>query len=455
MFSNKSVLMAQNFHGALSALVRKVSGEKKSDCAIVIPSADATELLDAHLAILARQTMKDFDVLVLGKPPGMVPEGINIILFAEKYPLGSSGGFGIGRALAYSLGYEYIINSDVDCTPISANLVERLVADAKEGQCAMFPKSVEYEGSEVRKTFVTNQYGIVTRKVLETVGFDYFRLYRGSEDYDMNERLRMHNAGRQDETVSVKHKSHIFDYISLLKFRGNKYIYYKKSYVIASILLARHAISMMKLSDAARYCATAFFEMVKTQLFYSQYPDITGPVYDGLLMRTNTVSVARTSRIEEIEAKDGMKGAAVCAAGETVPAGAKKIGFGNGGKLSIAKTMLSAWMEQCDYFEPTEKFLDAHGQLLPVLMLAKGVKCADGKIYSTKLGFLRTAANFALTAILAPLYAIAIPFAIVRAAMLEYPITPANMESNLAGFLAYVEKFEEEKKKFERENFAK
>lgn len=439
-----------NWFSALGALVEKESGERKSGCVVVIPSADATSLLDRHLAILARQTTPDFDVLILGKKPGRVPSGMNALVYREKYPLGSSGGFGVGRALAYSLGYEYILNADVDCTPISSNLIERLKMVAGKEQKAVYPKSVESPDSEIRPTYVTNQYGIITRKVLQEAGFDNFRLYRGSEDYDMRERLLMEGKSMCDDSVRVQHKSHNFDYIPLLNFPGNKYIYYKRSFALASVLLAGYSLRRGRLLACARYASVAFMEMVKTQLFYSQHNEIISAVWHGLIADMGSISVGRTTPLKTIALPKGASRLLLSTAKDRVAKGQKTVCFSpQQGGIQLALKMLEAALCRADFSEPTTDFLENFGRLQPLFLLMRPFRF-EGKTYSCGMGRLGIILNALYAAALSPLYALAIAFGVIRASSDEFPIRAENMRHHMQEFLAYLKKFLQEKQKLQQ-----
>jgi len=427
---------------SLGRLVLFRSGKRKNDIAIVIPSADSVELLEAHLRILANQDYKKFDIIIIGKMPNSVPRELNLILYDEIYPLGSSGGFGIGQVLAYFLGYEYVINSDVDATPISKNLVRHLFETAKSSGKAVFPKSVQYKGYPLCG-YIINQYGICPRSLLTEFGFIYFRLFRGSEDVDYCERLVMEGKVIYDESVLVRHKSHIFDYISLLRSHGNKYIYYKKSEMLAQILLISYSIRHLRFTNAAKHFLSAFLSAVKTRIFYSQYDDILRPVIcEAMHLDMSKASSARTSTLTE--AKETGKPVKLSVSGESSTSGVV-FASGNNGLANVAP-MIKALFSHGDYFSPTAKFLYERGDLLPLLLLSKPLKYSDGKIYSSGLSHAQVAANLIKTIILMPYFLFSIAVSVLRAFRLDYPITRKNLGKNLLLFEEYVKMLKAEKR---------
>jgi hypothetical protein len=433
--------MQNDCEPTLYRLISHGKGSKKNDTAIVIPSADSIQILETHLRILADQDYKKFDVIIIGKAPDSVPHGLNLILYDEIYPLGSSGGFGLGQVLAYLLGYEYVINSDVDATPISKNLVRQLIKTSESSGKAVFPLSVPYEGGPIGG-YVINQYGICPRSILEDFGFLYFQLFKGSEDVDYCERLAMENRVIYDSSILVKHKSHLFDSISLLKSRGNKYIYYKKSEMLVQILLASYSIRHFRLINAVKHFSAAFLSALKTQIFYSQYYDIWYPVIcQAMHLDMSKASISRTSTI--LEAQVIGKPVRLFVFGET---GASGVAFASGNNtLSDLVPSVKALVSHGEYFLLSERFLQERGDLLPVLLLSKPIKYSDGKIYSSGISHCQVATNLVKTMISAPYFLFSIAISVLKAFRLDYPITTKNLKKNLSLFEEYTKMLTAEK----------
>ena len=227
--------MAGNYEKTLYKLVRHVSGKKKNDCVLVIPCAESdSAFAGRHLAVLEKQTTDKFDVLIISGKPLKFKTKVNVLYFRENYPLGSSGGFGLGQVLGYTLGYEYVMATDVGVTPCSNDVIETLKRRAAAEQKLVVPLSMGLK-EEIGNP---EQYGICPRKVLEEDGFLFFRLYKGGEDGEYMNRLIMDGKFVVERTVGIQHEVLSPDIIAVLKSRGNKHIYYKKSNVLNHITLA-------------------------------------------------------------------------------------------------------------------------------------------------------------------------------------------------------------------------
>lgn len=421
------------------------SGKREHDCAIVIPSANSSELLSEHLDILSRQSAMNFDVIVIGKPPSKAHPKLNILYYQENYPLGSSGGFGLGRMLAYSLGYKYIVNADVDCTPVSKDLMRKLVDAAKKERKAIVPKSIDYiKGGEVRVGGRgTNQYDICPREVFEKSGFEFFRFFRGGEAHEIYIRLSAEGLLRYEENLLVRHKNYLFSYIDVLKTTGNKYVYYKRSGLLADSLLASYFLKRLRIAKCAERFFAAWAEMMKTQLFYSNYPDIYWPVFWAMLGDSEAICIARATRIKTVEKAKGMDPILLCMGGKDNEKGAIAIARGNGllGQVPVAAKLFQILLARGDYLRPSEKFLIDHVQLLPFLIHIKPIRYSDGKVYSCGMGGLKVAINAVLTLVFAPVFALLVFFGVLRLLLEKYPINPKNSEYNLSKFLSYVQRF--------------
>ncbi len=439
------VVKMNDYSEELPKLITLVSGAKKNDCALVIPSADAVEWLDKHLSMLEKQTTDRFDTIVIGKPPAQSHPKLNLIIFSENYPLGSSGGFGIGQVLAYSMGYEYIVNSDVDCLPVSTDLIAKLKGRAGAEQKIVLPLSVSFRGDKIDQIggYVINQYGICTRRILEENGFLYFNFFKGSEDFEFGQRCLMENKVAFEDGVTVSHKNRIFDYIALLKFRGNKHIYYKRSLVAANILLASYALRKIRLFSAFRYAFGAWFEVLKTQLFYFEYPDITGPVYEALFLDLGRAIKGNNSKIWTIAQTPQMKRLSLRSGSG---ADAQTVFFAKGkagasATVQVASNLAKIISSKADYLEVDNEFIGQEGGILPVLMFFKPIEYFDGSTYAWKAGWIGKAANIVFTAAMSLFAIFVIPFSICKAFTLKYPTRLENLGGNLEEFAKYVEQF--------------
>jgi hypothetical protein len=87
----------------ITDILKLESGIKMTDCCVIIPSGHSAELLDKHLTYLQAQDTRAFDVLVIGRAPSNPPSDLNILVYSEAFPIGSSGGLDWGKYLAIHL----------------------------------------------------------------------------------------------------------------------------------------------------------------------------------------------------------------------------------------------------------------------------------------------------------------------------------------------------------------
>ncbi len=429
---------------ALHRLVTHMSGEKKSDCAVVIPSGDSVRMLEAHLRRLARQNTHEFDVVIIGKASSRAPRRMNVVTYSEKYPLGSSGGFGIGQVLAYSLGYEYVINADIDCMPVSAGLVKKLKDVAGKTQMTVLPRPVLHSGAKgkIRWGYCPNQYGICPRQVLEEFGFEHFRFFRGAEDLEFQFRLEMAGRLHYENDVEVSHKPFLFDHISLLNSPSNKYIYYKRNDVIARTFMASYAFSRGMAVRGVKYCLATLLDVAKNHIFYWNQPEIINAVQDGLRMDTDTVIARRDNRLKSVKIERGWKGLILDIGSKKLETRRffpkQKSSFFQ--TLRIALEVMELFFSDAVYLSPTRNFLVHYRNLLPVLMMAKPVKYSDGMVYTSGMGRLDIVLNTSKTLLLCPVWLVLIVYNAVTVKKEVYPITLSNLERNLNDYSCYVKK---------------
>ena len=471
--------MKSGYEQALFQLVSYVSGKKKNDCAVVIPYGDTLDMLRQHIRLLEKQTAVGFDVIIIAKEPPEIKTRLNVLFYRENYLLGSSGGFGIGQVLAYTLGYEYIMTADVDAFPFSRNLVEKLKERAEKEQKLVVPLFVPVEDALLEKlkkegkassrkiierlvrqhvetlnrgrfeyfrsvggTGGANQYGTVTRKLLEGYGFEYFRLFRGAEDTEYMDRLAMDSMLVVEKGAMTRHKFRLFDYIALLKSRGDKYIYYKKSEVIVDILLAHWAFARGKLRLGIYYVKEAFLAVIKTQLFYPQYPDIIGPVYEALFLDMRGVSVGRENRLATFSPPQKAK-KLVVSFGKKNPGGIDfAVRHGVWGKLQILWKLSKILCSDADYICPTSGFAASQARFFPILLMMKPLRYSDGVVYCSGLKKWQILLNAAKALALSPFVLAALAASTIKAGSMDYPVTMQNLDKNILEFLEYAGEYQ-------------
>ncbi len=439
----------------IAKLLGKPTGSRKNICCIVIPAGNEAAMLEKHLELLSRQTTKGFDVLVVGKPV-KVPAGMNVRFCEERRPVGSSGGFGLGQVQAYLLGYEYITSADLDCFPISSNLVERLVADAKRTGKVAMPLSLfdrGYDPKKSKQNHIINHYGTASRKVLESCGFMDFRFYKGGEDVEMQKRLEECGLVFRDADLSVEHKNKECNHLETMSLAGSKFLYYSKNFIIANLRLSAYCLRKGRLPSAAKYFLSTLAALANYLVVYRNHHDLLAAAFiDGLSLNMEKVYCARKATIECLSEARG-KGVAVLINGEK--GGKDAVYFKpkewllSHGKpsaiLHLASAMVRVAANRADYVEPSPKFLDDYKFFIQYLVLVKPIKYTDGKLYRERGGLLGIALSCAISLAMLPML-FAACLAMVAICLLDRssPVAVSNLAENLGRFDSYLMKMEKE-----------
>jgi len=434
---------------SLGCLLAHVRGKKMSDCCVSIPSGHSLEMIGKHLALLSRQEEADFDVLIIGKCPESGYAGLNLLVYEEKYPLGSSGAFGLGQVTAYALGYEYIINADIDCFPVSRNLVKHLRETAEMTGKAVFPVSVfDSSGSleKANKNYIVNHYGIVPRGIYRKFGFANFRFVKGGEDAELQGRLEMENAVAHDTEVVVEHRNLESNHIDAMLLMKNKYIYYSKNFIIANILLSGYALKTGRLISSARYFATTIYSLLLYWIIYNNYRDFLAPIFfDGLRLKMDCSYAPRSTRLKELPKGGHDKCTLLSIEGEgkeglqfkpkTYLMGANRLA----GVAYLAIMCGKVIFERATYLKMTDRFMDEYKFFIQYLILLKPLEYRDGKVYSEEMGPIRIGINALVFAIMLPVIVpIAIVDVFIAACQKTYPITEKNLKENIRAFHAQI-----------------
>ena len=277
----------------LPADSRRKSAARKS-IAIIIPVKDEMDLLQSHLGLLSRQTTQDFDVIVVHKC-AIDPKEVEVqkgrrkhglIFLGEKAgaDLGLTGAFYAGQKFAVGHGYGCIINADVDCLPVSDDLVEKLARAVRAEKGTFFypwRKGVE------SPPYITNWYGAMSRELLCGCGLIYLPLYYGWDEFEFSSRLK--STGFKKRSLSGVSMDH-----DILKHRCGKRISPLLYYIIrnGALMSFRYPGALwLSLSTLSPIC---FYESVsgmaiKTRMLFRVMSDIA------------TMRFARTGWPEEAE----------------------------------------------------------------------------------------------------------------------------------------------------------
>jgi hypothetical protein len=180
----------------------KEFNKRGSATLIIIPIYTEYGHLAEHLDALSRQTFQDFDaILVLNKvsEESKVYEAIEkkkpdfgIIVAIRKDDTGSAGGFFTGQRYALENGYRQMIFADIDCMPVSADLVEALVSNRDRGFVKPTARVME-EGRLIQLIpgWVIPWYGLLTTELARRYGLYYLPLYYGAEDSEYGTRIKI------------------------------------------------------------------------------------------------------------------------------------------------------------------------------------------------------------------------------------------------------------------------
>ena len=261
----------------------------------------------------------------------------------------------------------------------------------------------------------------------------------------------MEGAIAELDSAKVRHKTHGLNYITLLKAGGDKYVYYKRSVIMASIMLAYYALARLRFARFLGYSAKALGGMAVTQLFYSRYPEIIIASQDALLLNVDAVSAPREAPLPTIQIRRGMRKVLLLTEAEKCSAGGAAIRFkenvsGLRRIFYLAAKVAEAVAAKGDYLAPSPEFIRQYEFLLSWLMHAKPVLYLDNVAYSsgtTKWQFLSNAVK---TALLTLVYAIVLPFSILKVATVAYPPKVGNMRHNLEKFREYLQRMDAERK---------
>lgn len=176
-------------------------GKSVTDNAIIIPCYDEYSLLVNHIKFLNLQSIHAFyAIIVLSNKmdTGKAIEAVKatefpILILKRSHDTGSAGGFFLGAKTAYANGAKTVIFADVDALPEDKDLVESLINESSSGhKIVMSTSKLTFEGKIVAFEHVLNQYTLVSRDLIEKVGFHYAPAYLGADDAEYQTRLFAH-----------------------------------------------------------------------------------------------------------------------------------------------------------------------------------------------------------------------------------------------------------------------
>jgi len=233
----------------------------KRDAVIFSPVGDLKQLSDfaRHIAELGIKDEFDF-IFIYRKGLGYPEHGLSALHATEKMPMGTSGCFFAGSALAHQLGYKVLVIADLDSFIDSGRTVREIVRTAWEKKVAVVPLSKSPLEPHPQPGYaVINQWGAVPREVLESAGLETPYMYKGGEDYEFMARL---NHARKLEIYAGGFATHPKEGRSAYSKMAERRKYYP---YIAGLLKA--------FAFCARYEPAANLRYVAWRAYYSFFSD--------------------------------------------------------------------------------------------------------------------------------------------------------------------------------------
>jgi len=179
----------------------KEFNKKSSETLIMMPFYLEYGYLSDHLDALSRQTFQDFDVVVIlnkvsdeKKVYGIIEEkkpAFGVIVTKRKEDTGSAGGFFTGQKYALENGYKQMIFADIDCMPVSLNLVEKLVSNKDREYVKPGGRIIENnQVTQIIPESVIPWYALLSTDLVRRCGLYYLPLYYGAEDVEYGSRIK-------------------------------------------------------------------------------------------------------------------------------------------------------------------------------------------------------------------------------------------------------------------------
>ena len=236
---------------------------KQREVAVFSPVGDEGQLegFVAHVKKLGIAGKADFIFVVR---PGLEPArtGLSELRCYEKLPLGTSGCFFAGQALAYRLGYKTIVVADLDASLDSPQTYLGLEAASKKGCVAVAPEKSPQDTGLNRKFFIVNHWGFFPRGAYENAGFPTPYLWKGAEDFEIARRMERKGILQVAHEGFVTHPFPGYTIYHKMADRAKYYPY------VAGYMKANLFLTTIEASAYARYAAW--------HMFYSFFADAFG-----------------------------------------------------------------------------------------------------------------------------------------------------------------------------------
>ena len=257
----------------IAKVERIFNAKRKSDTLVILPVYREYDCLTRNLSLLAKQTRKDFDVLVILSSVSdekraallltRLKTGFTVILTKRQGETGSAGGFFAGQVYALENGYDYMVLADVDCYPVDKQLMESL--GKNRGQCVVLPKvrliGPKKGGPKKYQGTIPN-YGMIPSAIVRKIGLVYAPYYNAGEDVDYYQRV-----------LKTGHKFLLLDrFVSHPNgtYKKLPYVLVRPHYILHALIANRPTINIwvhfMGLFEGAVFFAEPFRSMMRRML---------------------------------------------------------------------------------------------------------------------------------------------------------------------------------------------
>ncbi|MEW6722389.1 MAG: hypothetical protein AB1324_03940 [Candidatus Micrarchaeota archaeon] len=216
--------------------------ERRAGLAIVIPTYRNNAVLEKHLELLSKQTMKDFDIIIVepkgGAPVGK-PEWASILYLGEKGRNGPAGGFYTGELAALAEGYPMVVLSDDDAFPESVTLLEDLRRESESGADVVLPRIMYLPAEKSGVCRIVQHYGCLKRQVFSRAGLTFLPFFMGGEDVEFLERITKSGCSVRDiDAMVTHHKRPPFAITS-----GHEIYHYQRGLMALRVVRGQHYLA--------------------------------------------------------------------------------------------------------------------------------------------------------------------------------------------------------------------
>ena len=159
---------------------------KRRKVAVFCPVGDSGQLerFRSHVKKLGIGRIADF-IFIYRKGVPYQKGGLHALHATEKYPLGTSGCFFAGQLLAYRLGYETIVVTDLDAFLDSRKSFDKMLSMCRAQGKVISPVSANEGNPGVFGANSLNHWSFFPREAFEEVGFSIPFFWRGGDDYEL------------------------------------------------------------------------------------------------------------------------------------------------------------------------------------------------------------------------------------------------------------------------------